>query len=441
MEMKCVQGQVEMADSPEWLLDKIQANNDVATLAEPVSDRIPDGSRNSTLASLAGSMRRRGMSAAEIKAALLVANTDRCNPPLAEEEVLRIAESIASYVPGDPPKLSINGQQSKLSSSLPANTIGSTWENIREVLGPIEWDWRQWLVKAMLILVASSPGVGKSMLMLRIVASYIMGWPWPDGQPFQGETGSVIWCEAEAAQAINLERAEAMCLPLDKILTPLDNPLIDIRLDNYDHWASFVAMAQRPDVRLIVVDSLRGVHSKDENSSETIEIVMLLAELARDSGIPVLVSHHLRKRNTFDGDEVSLERLRGSSAIVQPSRLVWALDAPDPSDLEHKRLSVIKSNLARFPEPIGLRIDENGIKFDRAPEPPKNETQTDQAADVLLAILKKEPLKATIVREEVEQAGVSWSTAKRAKKRLGIKAIKKGKVWFWSLPSKELRVS
>jgi putative DNA primase/helicase len=60
---------------------------------------IPEGHRNDTLMSLAGTMRRRGMEAEEIEAALLVTNNKRCNPPLAEDEVRMIASSVCRYKP------------------------------------------------------------------------------------------------------------------------------------------------------------------------------------------------------------------------------------------------------------------------------------------------------------------------------------------------------
>jgi len=62
--------------------------------------RIPEGERNVTLTSLAGTMRRRGMTEDEIGAALLVANAARCEPRLAEDEVRRIAASISHKEPG-----------------------------------------------------------------------------------------------------------------------------------------------------------------------------------------------------------------------------------------------------------------------------------------------------------------------------------------------------
>jgi hypothetical protein len=71
--------------------------------AGPIGDRIPSGQRNRALTSLAGSMRRRGMGEEEILAALKVTNRLRCAPPLAEEEVRRIVESVSRYEPASAP--------------------------------------------------------------------------------------------------------------------------------------------------------------------------------------------------------------------------------------------------------------------------------------------------------------------------------------------------
>jgi len=60
-----------------------------------------DGSRNATLTSLAGTMRRRGMAAEEIKAALMAVNAQRCQPPLPDSEIDNIASSISRYPPAE----------------------------------------------------------------------------------------------------------------------------------------------------------------------------------------------------------------------------------------------------------------------------------------------------------------------------------------------------
>lgn len=87
----------ELAEAPEWLLREANARRNGA--APAVGDVIAEGSRNATLTSLAGSMRRRGMDEPEILAALLAANERRCRPPLDEAEVRKVAASVARYEP------------------------------------------------------------------------------------------------------------------------------------------------------------------------------------------------------------------------------------------------------------------------------------------------------------------------------------------------------
>jgi len=60
---------------------------------------IPDTTRNATLTSIAGAMRRKGADQPAIEAALLEINAGQCQPPLAESEVLRIAASVSRYEP------------------------------------------------------------------------------------------------------------------------------------------------------------------------------------------------------------------------------------------------------------------------------------------------------------------------------------------------------
>jgi hypothetical protein len=65
------------------------------------SNLIPTGQRNSTLANLAGTMRRAGMGQTEVLAAIQATNATRCQPPLPAREVERIAESVARYEPDE----------------------------------------------------------------------------------------------------------------------------------------------------------------------------------------------------------------------------------------------------------------------------------------------------------------------------------------------------
>jgi len=80
---------------PERILAAI--NNTKLPLED--GQQIPDGQRNATLIRMAGAMRRQGMTGHEIASALLVVNDSRCQPPLNESEVNKIATSATRYHP------------------------------------------------------------------------------------------------------------------------------------------------------------------------------------------------------------------------------------------------------------------------------------------------------------------------------------------------------
>jgi len=87
-----------LADLPQSVLDKL-IDRPTATTDAAVEGHIPKGKRDTVLTSLAGTMRRRGMSGTEILAALRETNK-RCAPPLAESQLAKIAASIGKKAPG-----------------------------------------------------------------------------------------------------------------------------------------------------------------------------------------------------------------------------------------------------------------------------------------------------------------------------------------------------
>ena len=85
-----------LGEVPHWLLKLCEERRSPRPVA---GDPISDGRRNDTLCQIAGSMRRWGLSSAAIYAALAVHNEEICTPPLPDDEVYRIAESIVRYEP------------------------------------------------------------------------------------------------------------------------------------------------------------------------------------------------------------------------------------------------------------------------------------------------------------------------------------------------------
>jgi putative DNA primase/helicase len=109
--------EIEAAVAPGWVVGLMRADTRKGNgkarrpRARPLEggEKIHEKHRNSTLTSMAGTMRRRGFDREAILAALLVVNEQRCDPPLDEAEVETIADSVSGYDPADPFTLTATG--------------------------------------------------------------------------------------------------------------------------------------------------------------------------------------------------------------------------------------------------------------------------------------------------------------------------------------------
>jgi len=106
--------EAELADPPPWLIERARLRGR-RMRAEEVGETIPNGSRNKTLFSLAGTLRRRGLDEASIYAALVGINETKCETPLDDDELRRIAQSIVRYEPAESTP-SDNGREAKAPS-------------------------------------------------------------------------------------------------------------------------------------------------------------------------------------------------------------------------------------------------------------------------------------------------------------------------------------
>ncbi len=149
------------AAMPDWMVSMLCGRSGKPSTA-PLPDRIPQGQRNSALASLGGAMRRRGASEQAILAALAQENSDRCDPPLSAEELEQIARSVGRYSPE--PDLRVNlrktqgggGEQVTVDlTQFPCTDLGNA-ERLLALHGPdlryvppwrswITWDGQSWV--------------------------------------------------------------------------------------------------------------------------------------------------------------------------------------------------------------------------------------------------------------------------------------------------------
>jgi len=83
---------------PDWLLKLLQEKS--TNKSTPGADKILEGERNSRLASLAGSLRMKCVNPQQIRKKLQAKNKECCQPPLSQEEVDKIVDSVCRYPEG-----------------------------------------------------------------------------------------------------------------------------------------------------------------------------------------------------------------------------------------------------------------------------------------------------------------------------------------------------
>lgn len=174
-----------LAPAPAWVISALQDRKDKATVAASPAPSdaekvIPEGHRDNALASLAGTMQRRGMTYESILRAMLAENEARCRPPLPEADVMRIVQSVARYTPdpdADPgvSKAAVEGRSIQF-----LDVIGLSKPE------PIPWLLDGQIAFGDCSLIVGPPASGKSWLTYEIAVAGSMGLPILGRYPHDG---------------------------------------------------------------------------------------------------------------------------------------------------------------------------------------------------------------------------------------------------------------
>jgi hypothetical protein len=307
---------------------------------------------------------------------------------------------------------------------------------IADTLTPVQWAWPGWLPIGMLTLLAAKPGSGKSMLALDLAHRLIAGDPWPDGAPMPRPGASVIYVDGENVPQLLNERAVAWQMPRDRLYLLLpDEEDIIIDLTQTKYQDKLAQMAYRLEPGLIVIDSLGSIMGRGENAIEDVRAILAyLASLANTNNCALLLIHHLRKSGNgqLALDGVDPDMIRGSGHIAAMARVAWGLatvqTGPQPDRNGPRKLEVIKSNLAKYPDAIGLVMEplpgdaeRVRISYTRnAPEPFSEPTAADECRAWLLDYLTTagEPLKPADIIQAAQEHGYNRAMIYRARESL-----------------------
>lgn len=219
-----------------------------------------------------------------------------------------------------------------------------------------------------LIIVASIPGEGKSLVSMGIL--YAVAY----GAPCLGEdviSGSVMFIDSDNRHDVLKARALKMRrgLELDSYRMQaevdfqhysgflLDDPTTDRKT-----WKPIIQAVKDVKPSLIMLDHLRCFHHQDEDKSTQMnKVADRLEELMAINGSTLLVMHHFGKN-----EGSFFKRLRGSSALYARSDVAYEFRALSRKDGKLEKVGLIPQSRKDITiKPIRIKIEEGTgwIKF------------------------------------------------------------------------------
>lgn len=378
---------VNLPHLPRWIQDLISSEPEHLATA-----RIQEGLRNSTLTSIAGTMRSRGMSYEAIEAALLEDNLRRCNPPLPEAEVLGIARSISRYAPGDSNILSAASYQTEEAERKLLFRTGK--EIADEAPADVPWIARPWVASGAITEVDGKvKQAGKTTFLTHLVRAALDGADFL-AQPTTKTKTVYLTEQALTTFRMAMERANLLGRRDFTVLTWTDTLGVP--------WPSVVKAAvnecKRRVAKLLVIDTLpqfAGLPGDSENLAGNALEALKPLQLAAAEGLAIVIVRHERKSGGSVGDSG-----RGSSAFAGAVDIVLSVRKPEGNQPRNIRLLQTISRLSGHDDLL-VELTENGY---RALGSPGNAAKEQAAAQVLAEIPESQEDAATI-QELAEATG------------------------------------
>ena len=422
---------------PERILAALNGSKLAPLESAPQGQPIPEGQRNHTLTSLAGTMRRRNMPQEAIEVALLATNKTQCQPPLDEKEVRQIVSSISNYAPmATVPKAIAdhnNGHKTEL--------LSPTIKLIRDVEAEtIKWLWFPYIPFGKLTLLEGDPGVGKSWVSLAIATAVSLGV----GLPGQGDLarGPVLIASAEDGIADTIKPRITAMHADQGVVHALDG-LLTLDAAGFEMLEGFVAEIVPI---LLIIDPLVAYLSGDLDINKANQVrfaTARLAALADKFGLAIVAIRHLTKGSS----QKAIYRGLGSIDFTAAARSVLFAGA-DPDNESNRAIDHIKSNLAIKGEPVGYELRDGNFYWKQTTDLTyermtaiSEKGALDEAKDFILEMLSDGEALTTDITKEAKARGISEATLRRARETLkvgfsrqGEPGKKGGGKWYWKLP-------
>lgn len=336
-----VQAQEKKKDKPTAMPKS--ADGQIDQLVTESSNIIAQGQRNSELTSIGGKLRQGGLSQSAIEAALRVVNQERCRPQLDEDEVSKIASSVARYEPGAVPK---NVQPEP--EVLDIAKLVTDFPNLRPaVVARI-------MRRGETVNIIAKTKVGKSWFGYLLAFCVATGRDWLG---FKTERGRVLILDNELHKETLSSRMRAMMLAMGVKSEDISGWLDVISLRGQSRDINTVApilqKIPKGKYSLIIIDALYRLlpdGTSENDNAQMMAVYNAVDNYAEHTGAAIALIHHASKGGQSDKDVTDVGSGAGAISRAADTHLILRPH-------EEENAVVLDARLRSWEplSPIGLR--------------------------------------------------------------------------------------
>lgn len=327
----------------------------------------------------------------------------------------------------------------------------------------IRWLWPGWVARGKLTVLAGAGGSGKTTLAIGLIGTLTSGGRWPDGEICTEPANALIWSSEDDPADTLVPRLMAAGANLDRV------HIIQGRINELGEHEPFDpagdfdllrdAVEEIGGASLLLLDPVVNVVKGDMHRANDVRrALQSVVDFAEAQGAAVVGISHFSKGS---GGSSPADRVIGSQAFGALARTVLVAAKQEDSDV--RVLARAKSNISDDQGGVSYTVEPctvgDGIETTRVMWGDRIEgsardilaeventgeddhkSEFEEACDFLRDLLSHGPVPAKQVKAESNEAGVAWATVRRAKKAIGVVAIKEGgrlgdekQQWLWSL--------
>ena len=307
----------------------------------------------------------------------------------------------------------------------------------------IDWLWYPFIPFGKVTLLQGDPGDGKSTFMLTIAALLTRGEPLPFTDTAMPPMNVIYQTTEDDADDTIVPRFIRANGDRDRLLFISEKEMPISFAD--ERIAEAIRLTNS---RLLILDPLSSYigNCQINASNEVRPRFNCLIQTAKETNCAIVIINHLNKMFGIK----AIYRTPGSIDIVGAVRSGLLIGKSKENE-DERVLVQQKSNLVPTGTAIIFSVGDDGVTFLR---------ETEQTADELLSVMGNARHRPDVKTQEamhfikdmladgkeheaieceakLKEAGISVSTAKRAKRLLGVVSVKSHSSWVWCLPDND----